>query len=68
MCRNIRVLRIDDVTATDDEVRAAAAQFVKKICGVRKPSTLVNGPYAEAIAEASERLLASLELPYAAQR
>ena len=38
MCRSIKTLRLRDETATDEEVRAAALQFVRKISGYRVPS------------------------------
>ena len=43
MCRNIRTLFNFDPTATDEEVRAASLQFVRKISGFTKPS-LANQP------------------------
>ena len=38
MCRSIKTLRTRDVPATDDEMRAAALQFVRKVSGFRQPS------------------------------
>ena len=38
MCRSIKTLRRPDEPATDDEVRAAALQFVRKVSGFRVPS------------------------------
>ena len=38
MCRNIRTLFNFSPTATDEEVRAASLQFVRKVCGFTKPS------------------------------
>ena len=38
MCRSIKTLRTLDVPADDDEVRAAALQYVRKVSGYRKPS------------------------------
>ena len=43
MCRNIRPLFNFDPVATDDEIRAASLQFVRKISGIAKPS-LANEP------------------------
>ncbi len=63
MCRSIRVLRVDDVAATDEEVRAAALQFVRKISGYYKPTQAGAEAFDLAIdevAEASRRLLGSL--------
>jgi len=63
MCRSIKTLRRADGPATDDEVRAAALQFVRKVSGYRTPSKANEGVFDAAvdeIAAASERLLASL--------
>ena len=38
MCRSIKTLRTRDVVATDEEMRAAALQFVRKVSGFRQPS------------------------------
>lgn len=38
MCRSIKTLRTRDVAASDDEIRAAALQFVRKVSGFRQPS------------------------------
>ena len=45
MCRNIRTLHNFQPPATDDEVQAAALQYVRKVSGSAKPST-VTGPIA----------------------
>ena len=63
MCRNIRTLHNFDPPATDDEVRAAALQYVRKIGGVSKPSKANEEAYAravEAVTAASGELLANL--------
>ena len=63
MCRNIRTLYNFAPTATDEEVRAASLQFVRKITGTHRPSKANEEAFARAtaeIAEASRRLLASL--------
>lgn len=60
MCRSIITLRRPEQTATDDEVRAAALQFVRKISGYRKPSRRNEAAFEAAvddIAEVSRRLL-----------
>lgn len=63
MCRNIKTLFNFDPPASDDEIRAAALQFVRKIGGSTKPAK-ANEPAFEravdAIAEASRELLASM--------
>jgi len=63
MCRNIRVLYNFEPPATDDEVRAASLQYVRKISGFTKPSQANEQAFACAVDEveaASKRLLRSL--------
>lgn len=63
MCRNIRLLFNFEPPVTDDEVRAAALQFVRKVSGFNKPSKANEAAFDTAvdeIAAASQRLLASL--------
>jgi hypothetical protein len=64
MCRSIKTLRRADNPATDDEVRAAALQFVRKVSGYRQPSQK-NAPAfdaaVDAISAASRHLLGALE-------
>ena len=60
MCRSIHQLRNRDEVAADEEVRAAALQFVRKISGYRAPSARNQQAFDEAvseISEASEKLL-----------
>jgi hypothetical protein len=64
MCRNIRPLYNFQPPATDEEVRAAALQFVRKISGFTKPSQANAEAFeraVEAIAHVSEHLLEELE-------
>jgi hypothetical protein len=64
MCRNIRTLFNFDPPVTDEEVRAASLQFVRKISGFNKPSKANEGAFLAAIDEIagiSQRLLRSLE-------
>ncbi len=64
MCRNIKMLFNFDPPVTDDEVRAAALQYVRKISGFNKPSKANETAFHAAIDEvalASSRLLTSLE-------
>jgi hypothetical protein len=64
MCRNIRTLYNFEPEATDDEVRAASLQYVRKISGFNKPSQVNQEAFEQAVEEiaaASQRLLASLE-------
>jgi hypothetical protein len=63
MCRNIRQLHNFDPPATDEEVRAAALQYVRKISGSSKPSAANAEAFARAVEEvaaASARLLDQL--------
>ncbi|MDE0694191.1 MAG: DUF2277 domain-containing protein [Gammaproteobacteria bacterium] len=63
MCRNIRPLFNFDPPASDEEVRAAAIQFVRKVSGYTKPSAANAAAFDEAVDEvaaASRRLLESL--------
>ena len=63
MCRSIKILRQPAQTATEEEVRAAALQFVRKISGTRKPSRVDQSAFdrgVEEVAEASMRLLKTM--------
>jgi len=63
MCRNIRTLHNFEPPATEDEVRAAALQYVRKISGSSKPSAAnaeAFGQAVDAVAAASAKLLDSL--------
>ena len=51
MCRNIRVLHNFEPAATDDEVRAAALQYVRKVSGMAKPSKANEAVFDRAVAE-----------------
>ena len=71
MCRSIKTLRTLDVPATDDEVRAAALQFVRKVSGYRKPSPANEIAFNEAveeIAHASRHLLEAVTATHPARR
>ncbi len=60
MCRSIKTLRRPDEPATEEEVRAAALQFVRKVSGYRVPSKANTEAFDAAVdevAEASKRLL-----------
>jgi len=63
MCRSIKTLRQADVIATDEEIRAAARQFVRKVSGFREPSSRHEKAFEGAVDEiamASQRLLDSI--------
>ncbi len=64
MCRNIKTLFNFDPPVTDEEVRAASLQFVRKITGFNKPSKANEGAFLAAVDEVagiSMQLLSSLE-------
>ena len=64
MCRNIKTLFNFEPAATEDEIRAASLQYVRKVTGFNKPSRANEAAFysaVEDIASISERLLASLE-------
>jgi hypothetical protein len=64
MCRNIKTLFNFDPAVTDDEIRAASLQFVRKITGFNKPSKANEAAFDSAIDEIAgiaHRLLRSLE-------
>jgi hypothetical protein len=64
MCRNIKTLFNFDPPVTDEEIRAASLQFVRKISGFNKPSQANEAAFNTAIDEIagiSHRLLRSLE-------
>lgn len=54
MCRNIRTLHNFDPPATDDEVAAAALQYVRKIAGTTKPSQANQEAFDRAVAAVTE--------------
>lgn len=65
MCRSIKVLREGATPAPDEEIEAAARQFVRKISGFSKPASHNQDVFDHAIAEiaeASQRLLDGLEI------
>ena len=64
MCRNIKTLFNFDPPATDEEIRAASLQFVRKLSGFTHPSKVNEAAFNRAVDEVSDvarRLLASLE-------
>jgi len=64
MCRNIKMLFNFDPPVTDEEIRAASLQFVRKVSGFNKPSKANEAAFGLAvdeIAAVSARLLTSLE-------
>jgi hypothetical protein len=64
MCRNIRTLFNFEPPATEDEIRASALQFVRKLSGFAQPSKVNEAAFHRAVEEVSDaahRLLHSLE-------
>ena len=65
MCRSIKTLRRAEEPATEEEIRAAALQFVRKVSGFRAPSRANAEAFdlaVEAIADSSRRLLDDLRV------
>jgi hypothetical protein len=63
MCRNIRVLYNFEPPTTEEEIHAAAVQYVRKVTGLNKPSAADAGAFEKAVAEvakATGKLLGSL--------
>ena len=63
MCRSIKQLRNVEAPATEEEIRAAALQFIRKVSGYRKPSKANEEAFEMAVdevAEATRKLLATL--------
>lgn len=64
MCRNIRTLANFEPPATEDEIRASALQYVRKLSGTTKPSRANEAAFNAAVEEvtvAARRLIGSLE-------
>ena len=63
MCRSIKTLRNAEIPATEEDIRAAALQFVRKVSGYRKPSKVNEAAFERAVedvAEATQKLLESM--------
>jgi hypothetical protein len=71
MCRSIKTLRHADVVATDEEIRAAARQFVRKVSGFREPTSRHQAAFEGAVDDisvASRRLLDTISENLAVRR
>lgn len=71
MCRSIKVLRRPAPPVTDEEIQAAALQFVRKISGYNKPSKANHDAFHRAVANitaASKELLAAVQNAGSASR
>jgi hypothetical protein len=65
MCRNIKTLANFEPPATDDEIRASALQFVRKLSGTNRPSHANEAAFERAVDEvfaAARRLIDALEI------
>ena len=65
MCRSIKQLRNSEIPATEEEIRAAALQFVRKVSGYRKPSKVNEEAFEKAVeevAEATQKLINNLAI------
>jgi len=65
MCRNIRTLSHFEPPASDQEIQAAALQFVRKVSGTTRPSKVNQGAFDEAVHEIThslEKLLKALQI------
>ena len=63
MCRSIKQLRNAEIPATEEEIRAAALQFVRKVSGYRKPSKVNEATFERAVddvAKATQKLINNL--------
>jgi len=68
MCRSIKTLANFEPPATDDEIRAAALQFVRKLSGTARPSRVNEAAFSLAVDEvtaAAQPLVASLQTSWA---
>lgn len=54
MCRSIKTLRLPDGPATEEEIQAAALQYVRKVSGYRKPSRANQAAFEEAVARVAD--------------
>ena len=65
MCRSIKQLRNAEIPATEEEIRAAALQFVRKVSGYRKPSKTNQEAFDQAVEEVTsvtQKLLGNLSV------
>lgn len=65
MCRNIKLLHHFEPPATEEEIRASALQYVRKLSGIREPSAHNQAAFNRAVAQvtlATQKLFSSLEV------
>jgi hypothetical protein len=71
MCRSIKTLRTGAELATDDDITAAALQYIRKVSGYRKPSAANAAAFDSAVADvaaASKRLLEAVAATHPQRR
>ena len=71
MCRSIKTLRNAEIPATEEEIRAAALQFVRKVSGYRKPSKVNEAAFEKAVEDmtkVTETLLKKLRTTHLRQK
>jgi len=70
MCRSIKQLRHPEFTPTEEEIHAAALQYIRKVSGYRQPSRANQVAFEHAVSEVAEttRLLIEILQPIAAQK
>jgi len=64
MCRSIKTLRNAEIPATEEDIHAAALQYVRKVSGYRKPSKVNEDAFEKAVdevAETTQKLLSKLQ-------
>ena len=61
MCRSIKTLRNGETPATEEEIRAAALQYVRKVSGYRKPSKVNEAAFERAVEEVADATRILLE-------
>ena len=61
MCRSIKTLRNAEIPATEEEIRAAALQYVRKISGYRKPSKVNEKAFEKAVDEVAHSTMHLLQ-------
>lgn len=61
MCRSIKKLRDPEIYPSDEEIRAAALQFIRKVSGYRKPSRLNQDVFEQAVTDVANTTRTLLE-------
>jgi hypothetical protein len=61
MCRSIKKLRDPEIYPSDEEIRSAALQYIRKVSGYRKPSRLNQDVFEQAVTDVANTTRALLE-------